>query len=75
MIRIGRLGRSLTAQVLMLVLGAIVVAQGVTILAVFLAPPGAPPIFSFVQIATALKGDGLAADQGRSLRRTRASSS
>ena len=70
MIRIGRLGRSLTAQVMMLVLGAIVVAQAVTILAVYLAPPRGGPIFSFAQIATALKGEGLASDQGRSLRRT-----
>ncbi len=70
MAAIGRLGQTLTAQVMMLVLGAIVVAQAVTILAVYLAPPTPPPTFSFAQIATALKGEGLAADQGRSLRRT-----
>jgi len=70
MIRIGGLGRSLTAQVLMLVLGAIVVAQAVTILAVYLEPPTAPPTFSFAQIATALKGDRLASDQSRRLLRT-----
>lgn len=66
----GRLGLSLTAQVLMLVLGAIVVAQAATILAVYIEPPRAPPQFSFAQIALALRGEGLASDQGRSLRRT-----
>ncbi len=70
MARIGRFGGSLTAQVMMLVLGAIVVAQAVTILAVYLAPPRPPTTFSYLQIAAALKGEALASDQGRSLRRT-----
>jgi len=70
MARFARFGASLTAQVMALVIGTIVAAQGVTILAVYLAPPTAPPSYSLAEVATALKGEGLASDQGRRLQRT-----
>jgi signal transduction histidine kinase len=61
---------SLTAQVMALVLGAVIAAQAITILAVYLAPPFSPPIYTLAQLASALKGDALATDQGRQLHRT-----
>jgi signal transduction histidine kinase len=67
--RLARLGGSLTAQVMALVLGAVITAQAVTILAVFLAPPRGPPTYSLAEIAAALKGQALATDQGRRLER------
>ena len=69
MARLARFGGSLTVQVLALVLGTIIAAQGVTILAVYLAPPTAPPTYTVAEVAAALKGQGLASDQGRRLER------
>jgi len=70
MARLARFGSSLTVQVVVLVFGAVIAAQAVTILAVYLEPPTAPPTYSLVEVATALKGQGLAVDQGRRLERT-----
>ena len=70
MVRLARIGGSLTVQVVALVFGAVIAAQGVTILAVYLAPPNAPPTYTLAEIAAALKGQALASDQGRRLERT-----
>ncbi len=64
-----RFSPSLTAQVMALVFGALMAAQAITILAVYLAPPKAPPVYSLAQVASALRGEQLATDQGRRLRR------
>jgi signal transduction histidine kinase len=65
--RLARFGGSLMVQVMALVLGTIIAAQGVTILAVYLAPPSSPPTYSLTEIAAALKGQALASDHGRRL--------
>ncbi|HUO23494.1 MAG TPA: HAMP domain-containing sensor histidine kinase [Caulobacteraceae bacterium] len=64
-----RVRLTLTAQVIALVMGTVIAAQAVTILAVYLLPPTAPPVYSLVQVAAALRGESFASDQHRALKR------
>ncbi|MBE7216943.1 MAG: histidine kinase, partial [Caulobacteraceae bacterium] len=60
----------LSVQILLLMLGALVVAQGVTLGLTLLLPPPAPPQYRLEDIAAALAGREVKAQGGRPLVRT-----
>lgn len=67
--RRGRLSVPLAAQVMALVLVSVLVAQALTVVAVFAAPPLPPPSYGVEAIGRALKGQTIEA-RGRHLRLT-----
>jgi len=62
-------GVSLTAQIIALVMGSVIAAQAVTILAIVLVPPSPPPRYALTQVADALRGGDISKLHGRGLSR------